>query len=114
MVSFIEKERRALIKGDRRPRRRILQQPQQNFQRRLTPPQQNQNLFQSGSYPTPTESVMDVLFGGEGEREMGKQQAIFPQLQTSDVGDIISSVQNEMFSSNQQPKQRYVYRRRRR
>lgn len=73
--------------------------------------QQPVNMFQKGNTPEPLSSSMDLLFGGEGERLVGNTQAVFPQLQSSDVGDIISSVQSEMFGQLQQQR---IQRRRRR
>jgi hypothetical protein len=74
--------------------------------------QPNVNMFQKGIQPTPIESSMDLLFGSEGENLIGNTQAIFPQMHSSDVGDVISSVQAEMFGQPQP--QRFVQRRRRR
>ena len=76
---------------------------------------QHINMFQKGDQAEPLSSSMDLLFGGEGERLVGNTQAIFPQLNTSDVGDIVSSVQDELgiFSQSPQQTQRRIPRRRR-
>ena len=81
-------------------------------QRFIPQPQRPWNQFaKDQDNPTPIESSFDLLFGGEGEREVSRQQAIFPELQMGDAGDLISSVQQEMFGS-QEPQQQMPMRRR--
>ncbi len=97
------------LKKTKQPQRQP--QPQQ-FQRQNFS-QRRINMFQKGNTPDPLSSSMNLLFGSEGEDLIGNTVAIFPQLNTSDAGDIISSVQQEMFG-NQEPQQRRMPMRRRR
>ena len=89
-------------------RKQTYSQPQQRQNLRPT------NMFQKGSYPTPTESTMDLLFGGEGETLIENTHLSSPTLQTSDVGDIVSSVMSELGMGEQPQQQRRMPMRRRR
>ena len=103
---FLEKTR-----ARRLPPRQF--QPRTNFNPNLSPPNQPTNMFAKNPFtPTPMESSMDLLFGFEGQKLVDNTQTSFPQLNTSDVSDVISSVQNEMFM-NEQPRRMPMRRRRR-